>query len=213
MIYQTLPAFCFLLSVFSVLPSAMILPMIYSLTGTVKRLSPGLVTMTVQGVGYLVHTPLSVWETVDEGTESTLITFTYVREDRLDLFGFFSEQDRTLFVELIGISGIGPKIALEICGLPRQQLHQAIGLSDASYLSGIKGVGGKRAERLLIELKSLFEKGGIVVDVSGDAIDQDAILALSSLGYERALIVKALKKLPKDMQKTEDRVTAVLRSL
>lgn len=173
--------------------------------------------MHVQGVGYLVHTPLSVWEMMDEQNETTLIIHTYVREDRFDLFGFLSEQDRTLFIELISISGIGPKIALEICGLPRHQLHQAIALSDASYLSGIKGIGSKRAERLLIELKSVFEKEGMVSQASEDptdaAVDQDAISALTSLGYERAIIIKALKKLPKDLHKTEDRVTAVLRSL
>jgi Holliday junction DNA helicase RuvA len=191
--------------------------MIHSLTGTAKRLQPGFLSVHVQGVGYLVHSPLSVWETIDEQSESTLIIHTYVREDRFDLFGFLSEQDRALFIELISISGIGPKIALEICGLPRHQLHQAIALSDASYLSGIKGIGSKRAERLLIELKSVFEKEGIVSQTSADptdaAVDQDAISALTSLGYERAIIIKALKKLPKDLHKTEDRVTAVLRSL
>ena len=141
-----------------------------------------------------------------------------MREDRLDLFGFLSSQERTLFAELIGLSGVGPKLALELCGWPRETLAQAVMTQDAESLSQIKGVGKKTAQRLLVDLKSLMEKHpDALVTASGGAyspsIDSDALAALISLGYAQAEALESLKRLPKDIERTEERVSLALRSL
>lgn len=194
--------------------------MLYSLTGTIEKLPLPQTTISVQGVGYLVTTPLPVWDDLKNGEQATLIIYTYVREDRLDLYGFRTKEDRTIFAELLNISGIGPKTALELCSIPRRTLLLAAQNDDASMLTKVKGVGRKTAEKLLVDLKQLLEKHPewTVVPRSSTteshaAFDDDAIAALRSLGYDQQTILDALKKLPSSITKTEDRVAAALRSL
>lgn len=194
--------------------------MFYSLTGTVRRLTCPQIALDVDGVGYLASVPLPVWDGATDGTRMTLIVYTYVREDRLDLFGFATSEDRKLFAELLNLSGIGPKIALELLSIPRMLLATAIAEQDSGFLTDIKGIGRKTAEKLLVDLKSLGEKHpelfavGVTPGESVPAnIDRDAIAALATLGYDQRTIVDALKRIPKDVRKTEDRVSAALRSL
>lgn len=195
--------------------------MIHSVTGTIRRLSLPQLSIDVQGVGYLVTVPHPLWDTLFDGAKATVITHTYVREDRLELFGFESDEERLLFLDLINISGIGPKTALEICSIPRSILTGAIMSGEAAQLTQIKGVGKKTAEKLLVDLKALFEKHPDRMmtkhegkDIAASPVfDRDAIAALTALGYDQPTIVKALKKLPATVTRTEDRVTAVLRSL
>lgn len=192
--------------------------MIHSLRGTVHRLAPPQISVDVHGVAYLLTVPLPVWEAVAEGQEQKIIVHTYVREDRLDLFGFLTEQDRSLFMQFISLSGIGPKLALELCSISRNLLMQAIAMQDASILAQVKGVGAKKAEKLLIELKSIYEKHpdsltSTNAEEKNEAIDRDALAALLSLGYDQNLALKALQAVSGDHARTEDRVTAALRSL
>ncbi len=193
--------------------------MIARLQGKVHKLSPGEVIMDVQGVGYQVATPIDVWDLLKEHEECVLWIVTYVREDRLDLFGFLTVKARSLFKALIASQGIGPKMALEICAVPDAILHRAISQQDANMLKGIKGIGQKKAEKLLLELKSLLEKKPDILDATNidgtmpPAADQDAIAALNALGYDSMTIMKVLKDLPEDLISTEERVTAALRNL
>lgn len=193
--------------------------MLYSVTGTVQKLAIPCVAVDVHGVGYLVTVPSPVWDSLQSNDTATLILHTYVREDRLDLFGFLTADDRSLFVELLNLSGIGPKTALEICSIPRSLLIMAVTEDDVGSLTKIKGVGKKTAEKLLVDLKQLYEKHPEWAVTSSKTLstnavyDDDAISALATLGYERSTIIEALKRLPKTMTKTEERVTAVLRSL
>lgn len=182
------------------------------------RGSPGEITVDTGGVGYRVLVPLDVWEQLEEGATSRIWISTFVREDRFDLFGFLSPSSRTLFEELLGIAGIGPRMALEICSVPRGLISMAIREEDASALTTIKGVGRKTAEKLLVELKSLAEKlPDLFADSNrGDkrsAVDPDAVAALEALGYDAPTITHALTALPRDLATTEDRVEAALRSL
>ncbi len=192
--------------------------MLYSLTGIVRRVGTSQVTVDVQGVGYLVTVPNPVWQGMMDGAKMTLLLHTYVREDRFDLYGFLTEADRGLFVELLGFSGVGPKTALEMCSIPKQIILQAIAEEDASMLTQIKGIGKKTAEKLLVDLKSLKERrpeqleGEAAPALTGNA-DQDAVSALISLGYDRATALKAVKNVPAKIKRSEDRVTAALRSL
>ncbi|MDD5103636.1 MAG: Holliday junction branch migration protein RuvA [Candidatus Peribacteraceae bacterium] len=192
--------------------------MIAHLHGTVTRHAPGEATVDVGGVGYRVLVPLDAWEQLEEGITVKLWISTYVREDRFDLFGFLSRQSRTFFEGLLGITGIGPRTALEICCVPRGLIGMAIREKDPSPLTSIKGIGRKTAEKLLLELSSLAEKfptlftegeGGVV----RSAMDPDAVAALEALGYDAPTITHALTALPADLATTEDRVEAALRSL
>ncbi len=191
--------------------------MIHSLTGTIRRLALPNIEINVNGIGYLVTVPLPVWEKTGDNRQATIITYTYVREDRLELFGFLTENDRTLFAELINLSGVGPKMALELISIPRSALYQAVMLQDVHALTQVKGVGKKTAEKLLVDLKSVFEKHpDAALDEArktGSAFDTDALAALIALGYDQTAALHALKDLPQDIVRTEDRVTAALRSI
>lgn len=193
--------------------------MISSLRGTVHKGPVGEVTIDVQGVGYRVAVPIDAWEMLQESDQRMLWVSTYVREDRLDLYGFPAAAGRRFFEELIGMQGIGPKLGLELCAVPKDLLMQAIRNDDASILQSIKGIGKKTAEKLLLELKSLAEKQPDLFRSStkgsdmGHQYDQDAVEALRGLGYDAPTILETLKKLPKDLKTTEERVTAALRAL
>jgi len=193
--------------------------MIAHLRGTVHKLKPELVTVDVGGVGYRVAVPLPVWEEIAEGKETTLFIYTYVREDRLDLFGFADEAGRTLFERFLNMDGVGPRHALELSSVPRSLLMQAIGADDPTLLTGIKGIGKKTAEKLLVDLRSLAERDPHIFgpdhrsQITNHQYDQDAIEALKNLGYDTSTIMRALKDLPTGLASTEQRITAALRSL
>ncbi len=178
------------------------------------------VALDVSGVSYLLTVPHPVWDELEQGAKATLIVHTYVREDRLDLYGFHSPEQRSLFLALINITGIGPKIALELCSIPLSTLSRAVSHDDSEMLVAIKGIGRKTAEKLLVDLKSLFEKhpewlsiSSLGNEVHPANVDSDAIAALTSLGYDQHTVLHALKRLPVSLKKTEERVAAALRSL
>lgn len=192
--------------------------MIAHLRGTVHKLDPGEVTVDMAGVGYRVSVPLDVWDELKEAEPRMLWVFTYVREDRLDLYGFADRDGQMLFEELLKLSGIGPKLGLELCAVPRGLLKQAMEEQNVALLTSIKGIGKKTAEKLLIELRSLAERKPAIFLVKGQSVsrgefDQDAIAALTALGYDSATVIHALKDLPKNLKTTEERVAAALRSL
>ena len=192
--------------------------MIAHLRGIISKGSAGEVTVDVQGVGYRVLVPMTVWETVTDGEEHTLWIKTFVREDRFDLFGFSEHPTRMLFEHLIELPGVGPKMGLELCSVPRSLFLQALQEEDPSILTSVKGIGRKTAEKLLIELKSLMERHPGMLSAPDTlplpaSRDADAIAALSQLGYSMQQILRALENLPKEAKTTEERVTAALRSL
>lgn len=193
--------------------------MIISLRGRIEKLGiPQLCVQTDSGVGYLVTVPLPTWDSCVEGEECTFCIFSYIREDRHDLFGFKSMIERSLFAEFLNLSGIGPKTAMELCSIPRTLLIRAAMEDDVASLTKIKGVGKKTAEKLLVDLKQLLEKHPAWASIDREtdghaAYDDDAIAALTSLGYDRESILDALKNLDRTITKTEDRVAAALRSL
>jgi holliday junction DNA helicase RuvA len=189
------------------------------LRGIIGKEAPGEATVDVGGVGYKVHMPINAWDALLDGAEATVWVSTYVREDRLDLFGFADRLSRVLFEELIGRPGIGPRTALELCAVPRSLLSRAIYEQDASLLTSVKGIGKKTAEKLIVELKEVGEKHpDILAEPSGGTsvpakFDRDAIAALTQLGYATSDVLKILDTLPKELKTTEERVTAALRAL
>lgn len=186
------------------------------LKGQVVRMQPGVVSVEVHGVGYKVECPLQTWETINEATEQTIFISSYIREDRFDLFGFLSSADRSLFERLIAQSGIGPKLGLELLSVPKHIFASAISTNDAGILKNIKGIGGKTAEKLLVEIKNLAEKDPALFGEQSEQsaqLDPDTIAALESLGYDKRTITTILLNLPSDLTTTEQRVTAALQSL
>jgi Holliday junction DNA helicase RuvA len=143
--------------------------------------------LDVNGVGYLVQATPSVLRR--DGDELTVETYLHVREDALQLYGFGSVEERDLFVHLLSVSGVGPKVALAIVsGSTPTELRRAIALDDTARFEAIPGIGKKTAQRVVLELK---EKLGTAVDapVSRDLVARDALVELgfSLVDADRAL--------------------------
>lgn len=159
---------------------------------------PQRVVIDVGGVGYEVWAPLfTIYAIGDAGAQVSLRIHTHVREDALQLFGFATELEQQLFERLIGVSGVGPKLALAVLsGLDPESLVRAIRGNDLGRLTAIPGVGRKTAERLVVELKDRLpqEAGGPVAPVAEGGVRDDLMSALVNLGYQRATAEKAVDK-------------------
>jgi len=164
--------------------------MIGQLRGRLAEKRPNQVVIDVGGVGYLVQVPLSTYAALgDLHTETTLLTYTHVREDALALYGFVSAREKHFFEMLISASGVGPALALKILsGMNVEELVPAIRSGDLARLTKIPGVGRKTAERIVVELKDKLD--GVAAEAERPAtaspagIEADVISALVNLGYE-----------------------------
>lgn len=182
--------------------------MIARLKGRLVEKTPTRLIVDVAGVGYDVLVPLSTFYGIGEaGADVTLRVHTHVREDVIALYGFGSAIEQDLFERLIGISGIGPKLALAVLsGIDAGELVRAIRSQDVARLTKIPGVGKKTAERIGLELKDrlplTLQPAGATAAHStpGDQRRDDLVSALTNLGYQRAPAEKAidaaLKKTP-----------------
>ncbi len=183
--------------------------MIAHLKGQLIQKSPVSLVVDVQGVGYEVFIPLTVYYELPEcGTTVSLYIHTRIREDSLKLFGFIKESDKQMFELLIRISKVGPKIALAfLSGMTGQDLTQAVFNDDIATLSAIPGVGRKTAERLALELKdkllelNLQPETAIASNTPGNGLKDDAVSALVNLGYKKAQAEQALRKVWRDEAK------------
>ncbi|MFZ3172259.1 MAG: Holliday junction branch migration protein RuvA [Carboxydocellales bacterium] len=171
--------------------------MIAYLKGKLISATLDYIIMEVGGVGYKVFTPASLFGTLPEpGEELVIHTHHYVREDAIQLYGFENTQDLAAFELLLGISGVGPKVALAVLSvLNYQQLHQAIIQENLPVLNKIPGIGKKTAQRLVLELKDKLSKAGANISPTlglqtltgaGAPLSpaEDGISALESLGYQ-----------------------------
>lgn len=171
--------------------------MIAKLTGRIDILKPTELIIDVNGVGYEVSIPLSVYEQVINQQEVSLLIYTYLREDQIRLFGFISEGERHLFEILIGVSGIGPAIALAILsGVSGSRLVEAVKTDNADILVKIPGIGKAKAEKIIFEMKRKIKKLG---NLASDHKDQpsgaaDAVEALMSLGFDEKRCVQAVSQ-------------------
>ena len=174
--------------------------MIGFLRGRIADKQPNTLIVDVQGVGYEVHVPLSTFYDVgDVGAEITLRVYTHVREDALQLYGFLTELERQLFERLIGVSGIGPKLAISVLsGMDPRDVLTAVQRGDVARLTGIPGIGKKTSERIVLELRDRLAQmaGGPPADavpVNGaDRLRGDLLSALQNLGYHRPQAEKAI---------------------
>jgi Holliday junction DNA helicase RuvA len=181
--------------------------MIAHLSGTLLAKQATSVILDVGGVGYEVTIPLSTfYDLEDAGSTVQLRIYTYVREDSLQLFGFKTARERELFLRLISVSGIGPKLGITmLSGMSADEIIASIRTSNLARLTGIPGVGKKTAERLVIELRDkiaslsspaleeqLGAAAGSGADQTPDAIREDALSALLNFGYQKSPAEKAI---------------------
>ena len=169
--------------------------MITFLEGVLVEKRPTHLVMHVGGVGYEVVIPLSSYDRLPGVNQPChILTYDHVREDDHVLFGFMTDGERRMFVMLMSVTGIGPKLALTtLSGLTVKELKAAIVTADVKRLSSVSGIGRKTAERMVVELKDKFGAGEALEAVAGgpepteqDVRARDAVLALISLGYKRA---------------------------
>ena len=177
--------------------------MIALLRGTLAYKSSDHVIIDVGGVGYRLFIPLSTFYSLPETGDVSLFTHTHVREDALLLYGFLSMEEKELFGILISISGIGPKLAINILShIPARDLKRAIASGDIKRLSSLPGIGKKTAERLVLELKDkvgplhdLPEADDFKSNTSSVDISNDVISALINLGYKENQARKVLESM------------------
>lgn len=158
--------------------------MIGSLRGKLISRRPDNVIVEVNGVGYHVNVPLNILSTLpEEGSNIFLHTYTHVREDALQLYGFSTEDEKKIFTTLLGITGIGPKMALNILsGISRNDFVEAIEKEDVALLCRIPGLGKKTAHRLILELRDKLPSA----EKPKDRVFEDTLSALVNLGYKKS---------------------------
>ncbi|MGE5312060.1 MAG: Holliday junction branch migration protein RuvA [Nitrospirota bacterium] len=199
--------------------------MIAHLRGSLQSKSPRYLILDVNGVGYEVTVPLTTfYELPDLGHTVSFHIHTHVRENTLQLYGFRSPQEKELFVRLMGVNGIGPRLAINILsGISAGELVATVRQEDVARLTVIPGVGRKTAERIIVELRDKLagldipgESDLPARQQKGRAVLDDALSALLNLGYRRAVAQRAIDQACKILQRNitvESLLQECLRSL
>lgn len=189
-----------------------------SFTGDVIRSGPTEVILEVQGIAYRFAVPLSTSRALPREGKTRLLAHLVVREDKLDLVGFSTEPERTLFRHLLSVSGIGPAVALSVLSrAPVSEFVQAVREENRAYLNGIKGVGKKTVDRILVELGEPLSRWDLGSDPvrprKATPILAEAVQALGTLGLPQTTARKAVEKALKTLGENaelEDVVRAAL---
>ena len=183
--------------------------MIAHIQGFLHFKSPEYLVIDVDGIGYQVHVPLSTFYDLPQlGSTVSLHIHTHVREDALQLYGFQSPEEKALFVRLISISGIGPRLAVNILsGISPAELVDALIQNNLARLISVPGVGRKTAERIMVELRdkvSSLVPGHDVTEpvktTADEAMIEDALSALLNLGYKKGVAQRAIENARKRLQ-------------
>lgn len=177
--------------------------MIGYLKGKILNLSADTALIETGGVGYEVLCSASALESLQGKAEGEVYTYLQVRDDGISLFGFSSPAEKNMFLKLVSVSGVGPKMGIAVLsGMDVNSLAVAIASSDVKKLSTVKGLGKKTAERIILELREKvaetagkLSSGGGAPSLPGtDDGDEDAVVALMSLGFTRAESAKAIER-------------------
>lgn len=187
--------------------------MIESLRGIVSHVDEGYAVIDVHGIGYKVFCTRETLGALGKvGGETLIWTYLSVRENALDLYGFSDRETLSFFTLLLSVSGIGPKSALAILSVASvRALKSAIASGDPDYFKKTTGIGTKKAEKIILELR---DKLDIAEGELGEHRESaDAVDALEALGYSRREAESALKKLPKDITSAEAKIKEALKYL
>jgi Holliday junction DNA helicase RuvA len=177
--------------------------MIAFLSGNIVTLEPTYLILDVNGVGYHVNIPLSAYEQFKDKTKVSVLTHLHVKEDAHTLYGFFNENEKNTFQDLIGISGIGPSTALGmLSAMSPGEIKGAIAAENVKQIQSIKGIGGKTAQRVILELKDKYKKEALVTEplptsssTKSNTMRSEALSALVTLGYAKNSAEKVIDKL------------------
>ena len=176
--------------------------MYYYIKGTLVQKSDNYIVVDTNGIGYMINTSLTTLNDLgSSGAEVTIYTYLHVREDAMELFGFSSQEEKNMFVHLISVSGVGPKVALSILSVASPaKFAVAVVTNDVKTITKASGVGPKLAQRIILELKDKLKTDELGIDnseeISFDASDNrsEAVSALIVLGYSPADAQKAVSK-------------------
>lgn len=190
------------------------------LTGTIDEKDDNMLVVNVGGVGYEVWASSHTVNTVNVGEVATIYTYLHVREDAMLLFGFSSRQEKAIFLDLITVSGVGAKTAIQILsGCSPDELVESIMHGDTRTISSIKGIGKKTAERIVLELKNKFEDLPLLNTINGvtataqSSITDEAVLLLVNMGLTRTEAVNLVKQVATPEDTIEEIVTKALRNM
>lgn len=198
--------------------------MFYHINGVVTDILPQLAVVDCGGVGFALNTTNNTLARLKAGEKAKLFTYVYIREDSMDLYGFYSLEEKRLFEMLLGVSGVGPKAALSILS---SSTPEALALSiisgDDKALTIAQGIGKKTAQRIILELKDKMAKETKELSFSGTAPVpvpaaqsgklSDAVSALMVLGYSQAEINAALKHIDTEQLELEMIIKQALREM
>ncbi len=198
--------------------------MFYYLNGTVAHVAPYLAVIDCNGVGYACRTTHQTLARLQKGERAKLHTYLNVREDAMELYGFYTENERSCFEMLIGVSGVGPKAAISILSSTTPEgLAMSIITGDEKALTVAPGIGKKIAQRIILELKDKLAKGqlspggetygGTGVTVIPENKSSEAAAALAVLGYSQGEIAAALKGLDVEGMTLEALIKAALKKM
>jgi len=202
--------------------------MLYYVEGTVSLLQQGIAVIDCGGVGYACHASQNTIGHLTIGQKARLFTYLNVRETGIELYGFGSEEEKSCFEMMLGVSGVGPKAALSILSsAPPDQLALAIVTNDERLLMQAPGIGKKIAQRIILELRDKMSKAQletanvsarsrVATGASGGSRanhTQEAVAALMVLGYRQAEALHAMEGLDTSHMETEDIVRQCLKSL
>lgn len=186
--------------------------MIGFLEGTVQEKPLGQLLVRVGGLGFLLAVPDSIWRQCPKGKRQTFLVYTHVREDELSLYGFLKASDRDIFTKMIGVSGIGPKLALTVLSQARgaDRIIRAISQADVDFFVAVKGLGKKSAQRLIVDLKPQI--GSLKELDLAERTDPELLEALESLGFSKQEMSKAVKGIDQELPLEEKIKLALTKS-
>ncbi len=189
------------------------------ISGTVVEKNPTYVVLDNQGIGYLINITLNTFTAIGEQQHVKLFVHLAIREDAHTLYGFYTESERELFLQLITVSGVGCNTArLILSSMTVSEAVDAIATNNIRMIQGVKGIGAKTAQRIVVDLHDKvgkFEAGGEISPAGYNTLKDEALSALMVLGFNRASIEKTLDKLMKQMDNpsVEDLIKESLRLL
>lgn len=191
--------------------------MIATIEGTVSEKLSGSVVVELGGIGYEVVVPVSDWGSVAQGSSVKFYIYEHIREDSHQLFGFSARADKELFILLLSVNGVGPKVAMQVMSAASgDRLRSAIASGDSSLFKNVSGVGKKTAERIMVELKNKVGVSGEgAIEIAGVEVagGDPAYQALIGLGYKPAQAATAVAAIPVEVTDEQERVKLALKNI
>lgn len=185
--------------------------MIATLTGRVAEKYGDFAVVEIAGVGYEVALTIEDWGVTKVGSETKFYIYENIREDAHNLYGFLTLEAKQLYVQLLSVSGVGPKLAMQtLSGASIDRLRQAIAAGDPDLLKGVSGVGKKTAERIVVELKGKIKSDGVI---SAASSADSAYQALIGLGYTGSQAAEAVSQVPPEVTDDKERIKLALKGL